>query len=158
MVKDGSQPVPEVYSGLRFLLDERRLTVPALVQRISALGATVDARTLQRLSDPDRPIKQVDARVVALLCDVLHVEIGGLLAIMPPDSARLDSLSESEQERLDDLLERQRNDALAADEVAALRALVERAGQQSVRNAQRLVEHRRYLRQAILGHHQSAAD
>jgi hypothetical protein len=147
-----------MYSGLRFLLDERGLTAVALARRIAELGAAVDARTLQRLSDPDRPIKQVDARVVALLCDALHIEIGGLLAVMPPHSARLDQLSDEEQARLDDLLDQQRDGALRDGEFGELHALVERAGQQSVRNAQRLVEHRQRLRDAVLAHHQSAAD
>lgn len=143
MDTNGTPPLPELYSGLRFVLDERGLTATALARHIAELGATVDARTLQRLADPDRPIERVDARVVGLLCDALHVEIGGLLAVMPPRSARLDHLSEAEQERLDDLLDRQREGALGDGEFGALRALVERASQQAARNAQRLVEHRR---------------
>lgn len=158
MDTNGTPPLPEMYSGLRFLLDERGLTATALARHLAELGATVDARTLQRLADPDRPIERVDARVVGLLCDALHVEIGGLLAVMPPHSARLDHLSEAEQERLDDLLDRQREGALGDGEFGALRALVERASQQAARNAQRLVEHRRRLRDAVLAHHQSAAD
>ena len=158
MGTNGAQLVPEMYSGLRFLLDERGLTAAELARRIAALGATVDARTLQRLADPDRPIERVDARVVGLVCDALQVEIGALLAVMPPHSARLDRLSEAEQERLDDLLDRRRDGMLGDGELGELRALVERASQQAARNAQRLVEHRRNLRDAVLAHHQSAAD
>lgn len=155
---NGSQPAPELYSGLRFLLDDRGLTVADLARHVMELGATVDVRTLQRLSDPDRPIKQVDARVVALICEALGVDLGGLLAVMPPHSARLDRLSDEAQDRLDDLLDRQREEQLRDGEFSELRSLVEHVGQQSVRNAQRLVEHRQRLRDAILSHQQSAAD
>lgn len=109
-------------------------------------------------ADPDRPIERVDARVVGLLCDALQVAIGGLLAVMPPHSAELDHPSEAEQEQLDDLLDRQREGALRNGEYDELRALVGRASQQAARNAQRLVEHRRRLRDAVLAHRQSAAD
>jgi hypothetical protein len=158
MAANGTPQLPELYSGLRFLLEERSLSLEALIHRIVGLGGSIDSRTLQRLADPGRPIKQVDARVVVLLCDALHVEIGGLLAVMPPNSAQLDWLSGEDQERLDDLLDRQHNGSLSASEHDELRMLVERAGQQSVRNAQRLAEHRRRLRNTILAHQQSAAD
>jgi hypothetical protein len=158
MARNGAPQLPELYSGLRFLREERALTLDTLARRIADLGSSIDSRTLQRLDDPDRPIKQVDARVVALLCDALHIEIGGLLAITPPHSARLDWLAEEDQDRLDDLLDQQRAETLTPGELDELRALVERAGQQSVRNAQRLVEHRHHLREAILAHQQRAAD
>lgn len=54
-----SQPVPEIYPGLRFLLDERGLTVADLARRVAELGAPVDARTPRRLPDPDRPLKTI---------------------------------------------------------------------------------------------------
>ncbi len=73
MVTNGTLPPPEMYSGLRFLLDERGLTATALARQLAALGAMVDVRTLQRLADPYRPIERVDARVVGLLCDALRV-------------------------------------------------------------------------------------
>src|SRR5436305_271162 len=81
---NGPQPARELYSALRFLLDERGLGVADLAGRIEGLGEAVDARTLNRLADPDRPIKQVDARVVDLICRALDVEIGRLFAFAEP--------------------------------------------------------------------------
>lgn len=155
---NGPQPVRELYSGLRFLLEERGWTVGDLAGRIRALGEAVDTRTLHRLGDPDRPLKQVDARVVSILCAALEVEVGALLVVLPPGSALLEYLPQRDQERLDDLLDRNREGELRDGEHGELGVLVERACQQSVRNAERLVAHRQHLRDAVLAHRQSAAD
>ena len=65
------QSARAMYSGLSFLLEEQGLTVADLARRAAALGEGADLRTLQRLADPERPIRQVDARILDLVCRAL---------------------------------------------------------------------------------------
>ncbi len=155
---NGPQPARELYSGLRFLLEERGLTLADLAGRIAALGAVVDTRTLRRLADPDRPIKQIDARVVDLVCRALGLGLGDFLAFAEPLAPRLSRLLPAEQERLDELMDRHSEGELHGPELDELRRLVEEVGESGITNAQRLIEHRERVREAVAARQHSAAD
>ena len=92
MGKDGSLAARELYSSLYFHLEARGLTVGDLARRVAALGETVGTRTLQRLADPERPLKHIDTRVLEAIWRALGTEIGALLVFAPllaPDLRRL---------------------------------------------------------------------
>src|SRR5436309_15082468 len=91
MGTNGSVSARELYSSLDFQLEEHHLTVVDLARRIAVAGETVDIRTLQRLADPDRPLRQIDTRVLEALCCTLGIEIGALRVFAPalgPDLQR----------------------------------------------------------------------
>src|SRR5437867_12348769 len=155
---DGPRPVRELYSALHFLLEERGLSVADLAGQIKGLGEAVDARTLNRLADPDRPIKQVDARVVDLICRALGVEIGTLFAFAEPLASGLKAMPPAHQERLTALMERHTEEELRGRELAELRSLVAEASDVELFNLRQLVDHRDRLREAIAARRHAAAD
>jgi DNA-binding Xre family transcriptional regulator len=155
---NGSPSARELYSGLRFVLEERNLTVADLAHRVAALGEPIDVRTLQRLADPDRPLKLVDARVVERVCRALGIDIGDFLALVEPLAPQLSTLPPGEQGRLDELMDRHSEGELHGPELDELRRLVEAVGESGIANAQRLLEHRERVRGAVAVRQHSAAD
>lgn len=152
------QPARELYSGLAFLLEGRGLTPADLLGRIRALGEAVDARTLQRLLDPDRPIRQVDSRVAELVCRALGVELGDFLVFAAPLAARLTTLPPAERRRLDALLNRHGEVELRGRDLLELRRLVDAEGEIGLQNARRMLEHRERVREGVATRRHSAAD
>jgi hypothetical protein len=137
---------PEAYSRLRFLLEERDLSRAELQRRLLAQERHFNAKTLYRLADPDQPLERIDLRVVGAICRVLGIGLGELIAFAEPTATALATLSDSEQERLEQLMARHNEDQLAGGELDELRELVERAESIARANARRLAEHRRRLR------------
>ena len=146
------------YSRLAFLLEERGLTPAELRQRVEAQGDAVDVKTLNRLADPDRPIKHVETRIADAICRALEVEVGDLLVFTEPLAPTLQTLPAAEQRRLDELMERHSEGRLDARGQEELQSLVEEVGRIGLANAQRLVEHRRRVRDAAERHRHTAAD
>lgn len=147
-----------MYSSLRFLLEERGLTVGELARRIAEFGGAVDARTLQRLTDPDRTLRQVDARVLDLVCRALGVALGDFLVFAEPLAPRLRRLSPTEQARLDELLDRHGEEELRGRELEELRRLVAEVGEIGIANARQMIEHRERVREAAVARRHTAAD
>jgi len=158
MGTNGSRSARELYSGLRFLIEERGLTVADLARRVAAQGETVDARTLRRLADPDRPLKLVDTRVLDAVCRALGIDIGELLVFAPILGDELRRLPDERLRRLDALLDAHAEGELAPDERPELEALVAEADDLDFANTRRLVEHRELVRASIRPHAHSAAD
>lgn len=158
MGANGSQSARELYSGLRFLIDERGLTIADLARRVAAQGETVDARTLRRLADPDRPLKLVDTRVLDAVCRALGIGIGDLLVFAPTLGTDLRRLPEERQRRLGALMDAHAEGELAPDQRLELEALVAEADDLDFANARRLVEHRELVRASNRPRSPSAAD
>lgn len=155
---DDRQPARELYSGLAFLLEDRGLTPADLVGRIRALGQTVDARTLQRLLDPDRPIKQFNSRVVELVCRALGVGLGDFLVYTEPLAPRLAALPQPERQRLDALMDRHGEADLRGHDLLELRRLVDEDWEVGRQNARCMLEHRERIREGVAPRRHSAAD
>lgn len=158
MVGDRSAPARELYSGLRFLLEERHLTVTELAHRVAALGAAVGARPLRRLTDPDRPLKRVDARVVERVCRALGIGPGDFLVLVEPLPPRLGTLPSEKRARLDELMDRHSEGELHGPELDELRRLVEVVSESGITNTRRLLDHRERVREAVVVRQHSAAD
>jgi DNA-binding Xre family transcriptional regulator len=158
MGTNGSVTARELYSSLHFHLEEHHLTVVDLAQRIALTGETVDIRTLQRLADPDRPLRQIDTRVLDAVCRALGIEIGALLVFAPAPGPDLQRLPAERQQRLDQLMDAHTEGALSPGELRELEALVAEANDLDFANTQRLVEHREGLRARSRARVHSAAD
>lgn len=158
MGANGSQSARELYSGLRFLIEERGLTIADLARRVAAQGEPVDARTLRRLADPDRSLKLVDTRVLDAVCRALGIGIGDLLVFAPTLGADLRRLPEEQQRRLHALMDAHSEGELAPDQRLELEALVAEADDLDFTNARRLVEHRELVRASVRPRSHSAAD
>jgi DNA-binding Xre family transcriptional regulator len=137
---------PEAYSRLKFLLEERALSRAELQRRLLKQERHFNAKTLYRLADPDQPLERIDLRVVGAICRVLRIGLGDLIVFAEPAAGTLATLSDQDQERLDQLMARHNEGQLVAGELDELRALVERAEALTRSNARRLAEHRRRLR------------
>jgi DNA-binding Xre family transcriptional regulator len=137
---------PEAYSRLKFLLEERALSRAELQRRLLARERHFNAKTLYRLADPDQPLERIDLRVAGAICRVLGIGLGDLIVFAEPAASMLETLSDRDQERLEQLMARHNEGQLAADELGELGALVERAETLARANARRLAEHRRRLR------------
>jgi len=147
-----------MYSGLRFLLEERNLTVADLARRIVALGEGADMRTPQRLADPERPLRQIDARILDLICRALGIEPGDLLVFAPALGADRLQLPEERQRRLTVLMDAHHEGTLNPGELRALEALVAEADDLDFSNTRRLVEHRERINARVRARSHSAAD
>lgn len=148
----------ELYSGLRFLIEDRGFTVAGLARRIAAVGEAVDARTLRRLADPDRPLKQIDTRVLDAVCRALGLDLGDFLVFAPTFEADLRRLPEGQQRRLEALLHRHAEGELPPGERRELERLVAEADDLDFANTRRLVEHRERVRAGVRSSAHSAAD
>lgn len=148
----------EAYSRLAFLLEERDLTRAGLWQRVREQGDSIDMKTLNRLADPDRPVKLLDTRVAGAVCRALGVDMSELLVFVDAPPPRLATLAADRQQRLDALLERNAEGQIAPEEYEELRALVEESSLLGLTNAQTLVEHRRRVRDAGTARRHTAAD
>ncbi len=155
---NGSRTARELYSGLRFLIEERGITIADLARRVASQGEAVDVRTLRRLANPDRPLKLVDTRVLDAVCRALGVDIGELLVFVPTLGANLRHLPEARQRRLSALLDAHADGELAPDERRELETLVAEADDLDFANTGRLVEHRDLVRAGIRPRAHSAAD
>lgn len=158
MGTDESGSAREMYSGLRFLLEERGIAVIDLTRRVTALGEAIDARTLQRLADPDRPLRQIDARILDAICRALGIELGDLLVFASSVGEYLQRLPEERQHRLDTLMDAHSDGDLAPGELRELEALVAEADDLDFANARRLVEHRERIGARVRSRVHSAAD
>jgi hypothetical protein len=118
----------------------------------------VDSKTVYRLVDPDRPVRQVETRVADAVCRALDIEMGELLVFAEPLALVLQTLPEAKQRRLDELMGRHSEGELDVHEREELRRLVEETEQIGLTNAQRLIEHRRQVREASNGRRHPAAD
>lgn len=74
----------DAYSRLSFILTDQGLSVAALRERLRDQGDSLDSKTIARLVDPDRPIKQLETRVADALCRALTVDLADLIAFAPP--------------------------------------------------------------------------
>ena len=82
----------DAYSRLSCILAEQRLTLAALRARLREQGDPLNGKTLARLTDPDRPIKQVETRVADALCRALSVNLAELIAFAPSLTVTLQAL------------------------------------------------------------------
>jgi DNA-binding Xre family transcriptional regulator len=137
--------VPEAYSRLKFLLEERGLTRAELQRRIADQERVFNVKTLYRLADPDRPLERIDLRVVGAICRILGIGLGDLIIFAEP-STSLRTLEDVQQKRLDELMAGNNEGRLSAEELRELRELVGEAEEIARSNARRLAEHRRRLR------------
>lgn len=158
MGTNGSRSARDLYSGLRFLIEEQGLTVADLARRLTAQGEAVDARTLRRLADPDRALRLVDTRVLEAVCRVLGIDIGDLLVFAPTLGTDLRRLPEERQHRLNALMDAHAEGELAPGERRELEALVAEADDLDFANARRLAEHRDLMRASVSPRSHSAAD
>jgi DNA-binding Xre family transcriptional regulator len=145
------------YSRLKFLLDERRMTRAELQRRIAAEEHVINVKTLYRLADPDRPLERIDLRTAGAVCRALGVGLGDLVIFAEPAAATLRTLPDSQQRRLDALMQRHNEGQLGPSEVEELRRLVEEAEEIARSNARRLAEHRRLLRKSTAPRRPAAA-
>ena len=148
----------EAYSRLSFLLEERGLTRADLQRRLRTQGDSVDAKALNRLADPDRPIRQVDTRIVDAICRALDIELGDLLAFTEPLTMQLKKLPDDRQRRLDELIDRHSEEELRGRELAERQHLVDEVGRIGIFNAERMLEHRRQVQEAVAARRHTAAD
>lgn len=146
------------YSRLAFLLQERGLTADELYRHVRDLHEPIDLRTIQRLADPDRPLRHVDMRIMDALCRALEVEIGELLVFAPALAVTLRRLPEDRLRRLSALMDAHADRELDPGELRELETLVAEADEIDFANAQRLVEHRDRVREAGQSRAPSAAD
>lgn len=158
MVDNNEQPGRTLYSGLRFLLEDRQLSVADLAQRIVSLGEVVSGRTLQRLADPTRPLRLVDTRILDAICRALSIELGDFLIFAPDLDADLRRLPSDRQARLDALMDAHTEVGLTSGELRELESLAAEADDLNFANTQRLVAHHEWLRDAVRSREHSAAD
>ena len=148
----------EAYSRLSFLLEERGMTRADLQRRLRAQGDSVAVNALNRLVDPDRPIRQVDTRIVDAICRALDIELGDLLAFTEPLTVQLKKLPDDKQRRLDELIDRHSEEELCGRDLAELQRLVDEVGRIGIFNAERMLEHRQQVREAAAARRHTAAD
>ena len=148
----------DAYSRLSFILAERGLTIAALRERLRAQGDPLDGKTLARLADPDRPIKQVETRVADALCRALAIDLADLIAFAPPLAPRLRDLTPAQQARLEALLALHTEGQLPPGDLPELETLVAEADANELHNLRLLVAHRERLRAATADQRHSAAD
>ena len=146
------------YSRLKFILEERGLTTADLHQRLRAQGDSIDSKTLARLADPDRPIKQLETRIAGAVCRALGVDLGNLVVFVPSLAPNLRELDEAQQERLTAPMELHTEGQLPAQALPELQALVNEAGQNELHNLRQLVAHHERLRESGAGQRHTAAD
>lgn len=137
--------MPEAFSRLKSVLDQKGLSTADLVRRISEQGDRINPKSVYRLADPEEPLEKVDMRVVGAICHALGVGIGELLTFEEPTG--IEQFSPDKQARLDSLLARDAggHPALSAAELEELQILVEEAEAMARRNARRLANRRRRL-------------
>jgi DNA-binding Xre family transcriptional regulator len=137
--------MPEAFSRLKSVLDQKGLTTADLVRRISEQGDRINPKSVYRLADPEEPLEKVDMRVVGAICHALEVGIGELLTFEEPTG--IEQFSSAKQERMNTLLARDSGGqpSLSAAELEELQALVEEAEAMARRNARRLANRRRRL-------------
>jgi DNA-binding Xre family transcriptional regulator len=148
----------DAYSRLSFILAARGLTLAALRERLRAQGDPLDSKTLARLANPDRPIKQVETRVADALCRALAIDLTELIAFAPPLAPRLRELTPDQQTRLTALLALHTEGTLPPDALPELEALVAEADENELHNVRLLAAHRERLRAAPTDQRHSAAD
>lgn len=158
MANNGESPGRTLYSGLRFLLQDRQLSIADLARRIASLGEGVDTRTLHRLADPTRPLRLVDTRILDAICRALSVDLDDFLVFAPDLDADLRCLPPDRQARLDALMDAHTEVGLAPAERRELEALAAEADDLNFANTQRLVAHHERMRAAIRSREHSAAD
>lgn len=148
----------DAYSRLKFILEARGLTTADLLQRLRAQGDGVDGKTLARLADPDRPIKQLETRIAGGICRALGIDLGDLVVFVPSLAPNLRELDEAQQERLTALMELHTEGQLPPQALPELEALVHEAGENELHNLRQIVEHRERLRDWDAGQRHTAAD
>jgi|SRR5579884_2699455 len=137
--------MPEAFSRLKTILDQRGLSTADLVRRVSEHGDRINPKSVYRLADPEAPLEKVDMRVVGAICLALDIGIGDLLTFEEPSG--IEQLSPEKQVRMDTLLARHAGDPanLSPAELDELQALIEEAEGIARRNARRLANRRRRL-------------
>ncbi len=139
--------MPAAYSRLRFLLEERGLTRAELRRRMAASRPALNGAALSRLLNPDRLLAPEDIEVAGFICHALGVELDDLVVFVEPSPALLQTLPKRQQQRLNELMDRHNEGQLNDEELDALRTLVAEADAIARGNAERLVQHRRRLKQ-----------
>ena len=134
------------------------MTRSELRRRILALGDSNGPKTLARLADPDRPIRQVETRVADAICRALGTELGDLFVVADPLAAGLTKLSDEKQHRLDELMDRHGDEEVRGRELAELQQLVDEVGRIGIFNAERMLEHRQQVREASTASGHSGAE
>lgn len=148
----------DAYSRLKFLLEERGLTTAELHHCLRAQGDAVDLKTLSRLADPARPIKQLETRIAGAICRTLGIDLGALVVFIPALAPNLRELTPTQQARLTALMERHTEGQLPARVLPELTTLVNEANQNELHNLRQLALHLERVREASVDERHTAAD
>jgi hypothetical protein len=129
----------EAYSRLDQILRARNLTVSELHRKMRDEGFSTNLKSLYRLADPHQALERLDLRLAGAICRAFGVELTDLISFQAP-SGQLRHLSRVKQRRLDELMDKNNNGALLADERAELEGLVRDAEEVTLANARLLAE------------------
>ncbi len=132
----------QAYSRLMHVLNQRKMTLPELRQRLEQRGVRVSAKSLHRLGNEHRSLRRLDLRVAGAICQVCEAPLSELIAFAP-DSREMASFQPAEQERLDVLMAKNNDGHLTAAEHEELATLVGEAEQMTLHNARVLARQRR---------------
>lgn len=129
-------------SRLKHLLHGLGMTVSDLRRLAEQNGERLDMRSLRRLTDDRRPLRRLDLRLAAIICNVCRVPLSELIAF---DNGRqgLRQLPTAQQKKLDALMDRNNEGILTPAEHSELRRLVRRVERLSRENARALASPRR---------------
>lgn len=131
----------EAYSRLSQILQEHRLTVPALHRRIQEAGHQINLKSLYRLSKDSQPVERLDLHVAGVICAVCKIPLTELIQFSPPRQ-KLRRIPAAKQKRLDVLMGRNNDGDLSSAERKELRELVREAEEMTLHNARVLARQR----------------
>ena len=132
------------YSRLRRLLHERRLSVPELHRRMQQQNLDVNIKSLYRLNDAHQPLARLDLRVAGAICQLCDVTLTDLVDFSG-QGAKLATLADEKQRRLDTLMDKNNQGKLSRNERRELQELVGETQEITLHNARILAEQQRHL-------------
>jgi hypothetical protein len=135
------------YSRLGELLDERRLSVGQLFDRLRAGGVSVSLNRLNRLSTRRAPLRPEDLALAEAISRVLRLPTSKIVVktISKTEVADLvERFPGPKQRRMNKLMDRNNEGLLSADETKELAGLVREVAALALRNARRIDAARRH--------------
>jgi DNA-binding Xre family transcriptional regulator len=133
--------IPEAYARLRIVLAQRNMTVFQLHRQLEGADCAVNIKSLYRLAS-EEPLQKVDLRIAAAICRACDVDLGELITFEKP-RPQLRRIDARTQARLEELMAKNNDGKLTANEKREFAQLAERAHRISLENARVLQAERR---------------
>jgi hypothetical protein len=127
---------PEAYSRLRIVLARLNVTVFQLHRQLVESGFAVNIKSLYRLAS-EQPLQKIDLRIAAAICRACDVDLAELISLEKPRS-QLRQLDAKLQARLEELMEKNNDGKLTAQDKKEFGQLAQRAHRISLENARTL--------------------